>query len=59
MMDEAVEVIIPLLRGETVTRKTDWFTLENARLQMTPYSRPSVEIAAASQVSPTGAALGG
>jgi limonene 1,2-monooxygenase len=59
MMDEAVEVIIPLLRGETVTRKTDWFTLDNARLQMTPYSRPSVEIAAASQVSPTGARSAG
>src|SRR3954447_25019107 len=27
MMDEALEVIVPLLRGETVTRKTDWFTL--------------------------------
>ena len=59
MMDEAVEVIIPLLRGETVTRKTDWFTLENARLQMTPCSRPSVELAVASQVSPTGARAAG
>jgi limonene 1,2-monooxygenase len=59
MMDEAVEAIIPLLRGETVTMKTDWFTLREARLQMTPYSRPSVEIAAASQVSPTGARSAG
>ena len=59
MMDEALEVLVPLLRGETVTRKTDWFTLNQARLQMTPYSRPSVEIAVASQVSPTGARAAG
>jgi len=59
MMDEAMEAIIPLLRGETVTMKTDWFTLDHARLQMTPYSRPSVEMAVASQVSPTGARAAG
>src|SRR5271169_3784499 len=27
MMNEALEVIIPLLRGEMVSRKTDWFNL--------------------------------
>ncbi|MGB5949194.1 MAG: LLM class flavin-dependent oxidoreductase [Parvibaculum sp.] len=59
MMDEALEAIVPLLRGETVTMKTDWFELNNARLQMTPWSRPSVEIAVASQVSPTGATAAG
>ncbi len=59
MMDEALDVLVPLLRGETVSRKTDWFTLDNARLQMTPYTRPSVEIAVASQVSPTGARAAG
>jgi limonene 1,2-monooxygenase len=59
MMDQALDAIVPLLRGETVNMKTDWFTLNNARLQMTPYSRPSVEIAVASQVSPTGATAAG
>src|SRR5580658_7212566 len=59
MMDEALDVLVPLLRGETVTRKTTWFTLDQARLQMTPYTRPSVEIAVASQVSPTGARAAG
>jgi limonene 1,2-monooxygenase len=59
MMDEALDVLVPLLRGETVNRKTDWFTLVEGRLQMTPYSRPSVEIAVASQVSPTGARAAG
>jgi limonene 1,2-monooxygenase len=59
MMDESLDVIVRLLRGEEVTHQSDWFTLRNARLQMTPYSRPSVEIAVASQVSPTGARAAG
>ena len=59
MMDEALEAIVQLLRGETVTMKTDWFELAEARLQMTPYSRPSVEMAVASQVSPTGSRAAG
>jgi len=58
-MDEALDVLVPLLRGEEVTHQSDWFSLVNARLQMTPYSRPSVEIAVASQVSPTGARAAG
>jgi len=58
-MDEALGVIVRLLRGEEVTHKSDWFEVDRARLQMTPYSRPSVEIAVASQVSPTGARAAG
>jgi limonene 1,2-monooxygenase len=58
-MDEALEVLVRLLRGEEVTHKSDWFELNGARLQMTPYSRPSVEMAVASQVSPTGARAAG
>ncbi len=58
-MDEALDVLVPLLRGEEVTHESDWFSLVNARLQLTPYSRPSVEIAVASQVSPTGARAAG
>ena len=59
MMDEALEVIVRLLRGEEVSHDSDWFKLNRARLQMSPYSRPSVEIAVASQVSPTGARAAG
>ena len=59
MMDEALDAIVPLLRGETVTMKTEWFELNEARLQLTPYSRPNVDIAVASQVSPTGATAAG
>jgi limonene 1,2-monooxygenase len=58
-MDEALGVLVKLLRCEEVTHQSDWFELKNARLQMTPYSRPSVEMAVASQVSPTGARAAG
>jgi limonene 1,2-monooxygenase len=53
-MVEALEVIVPLLRGEIVTRKTDWFDLREARLQLAPYSRPHLELAVAASVSPSG-----
>ena len=59
MMDEAIDVLVPLLRGEVVTAKTDWFTLNDARLQLPPYTRPHVEICVASQVSPAGARAAG
>ena len=54
MMDESLEVVIPLLRGETVTRKTDWFELHEARLQVAAYTQPHVELAIPSGVSPSG-----
>ncbi len=59
MMDESLGVILRLLRGETVTHKSDWFSLFEARLQMTPFTRPHIEVAVASQVSPTGARAAG
>jgi limonene 1,2-monooxygenase len=59
MMVEAAEVIVPLLRGEVVTRETDWFRLDEARLQLSPYSPEGVEMAVASTGSPTGAVLAG
>lgn len=59
MMNEAIEVLVPLLRGETVTAKTDWFELREARLQLAPYTLPHVEICVASQVSPAGARAAG
>jgi len=59
MMDESLGVIIRLLRGETVSHQSDWFSLNEARLQMTPFSRPHIEMAVASQVSPTGARAAG
>ena len=54
MMSEALEVILPLLRGEVVTCKTSWFELRDAKLQLAPYSRPHLDIAVAASVSPSG-----
>ena len=51
-MNEAVSVLVPLLRGETVSRKTDWFELRDARLQMECYTKPMVEMAVASSALP-------
>lgn len=58
-MDEALEVLIPLLRGEVVNAETDWFKLRDARMHMDPWTRPSVEMAVASLVSPSGAVAAG
>lgn len=54
MMDEALSAILPLLRGESVTLKTSWFELRNARVQLLPYSEPHLPVAVASSVSPSG-----
>jgi limonene 1,2-monooxygenase len=59
-MEEALEAIILLLQGdEPVTMKTDWFTLDGARLNLRPYTQPCFDIAVAAQVSPTGARAAG
>jgi limonene 1,2-monooxygenase len=58
-MDEALDVIMALFRGETVTKQTDWFTLQDARLQLAPYSEPGIEVAVAASISPTGAKAAG
>jgi limonene 1,2-monooxygenase len=59
MMEESFEVIMALLQGETVTRKTDWFTIQEGVLQLRPYSHPLFDIAVAASISPSGAKLAG
>ena len=59
MMHEAIDVIMPLLRGELVNAETDWFKLQDARLQLPMYSEGGPEIAVASSRSPTGALAAG
>jgi len=59
MMAEALEVVVPLLRGEVVTRKTDWFDLNEAAIQLPPVQYPGPEIAVASAISPSGAIAAG
>ncbi len=58
-VQESVEVIVRLLRGETVTRETDWFTLRNARLQLPPYSEPHIEVVISSSRTPVSGLLAG
>ena len=58
-MLESLRAVLPLLRGETVTMKTDWFELREAHLQLRPYREEGVEVAVANQVSPAGARAAG
>jgi limonene 1,2-monooxygenase len=57
MMEESLDTIVRLLRDETVTRETDWFRIQDARLQLRPYSDPCFEIAVAASFSPAGPRL--
>ena len=58
-MDASIDVIVRLMRGETVTTKNEWFECRDARLHVAPYSRPSIEMVTANNVSPTGAEAAG
>jgi limonene 1,2-monooxygenase len=53
-MEQCLDAIMRLLRGETVTMHTDGFTLADARLQLKPYSDPCFDVAVAASFSPTG-----
>jgi len=54
MMEDALEVVLKLFRGETVTKKTDWYELRDARLQLRPYDNVPVDVVTASMMSPSG-----
>jgi limonene 1,2-monooxygenase len=56
--DEALSVIIPMLRGERVTCDSVWFTLRDAGLQILPL-QDDMPMAAASSISPSGMQLAG
>lgn len=56
-MEQAFDVMMRLFAGETVTEKTDWFTCEEAVLQIRPYS--NFDVAVASSISPSGSKLAG
>ncbi|ODU07620.1 MAG: monooxygenase [Pseudonocardia sp. SCN 72-86] len=56
-LEEDTDVLKRLLAGETVTVKTDRYTLVEARTQMRPYS--DFEVAVAAVASPTGPRIAG
>src|SRR6058998_2692383 len=57
MMEESFDVVVRLMRGETVTKKTDWFNITDAQLQLRPYTRPTMELAVAAARPPGRPAL--
>jgi len=56
--DEAIGVIRRLMRGERLTVKSDWFTVQDAALQLLPLQE-DMPFAVASQISPSGMTLAG
>ncbi|CAB4738570.1 unannotated protein [freshwater metagenome] len=56
-MEEAFDVMMRLFRGETVTHHADWFTCQDAVLQLAPYSDFDVVVAATA--SPSGSKTAG
>ena len=59
-MDEAFGIVLRLFtETEPFTYKSDWFELNEAMLQLRPYTKPYMPIAVASVQSPSGVALAG
>jgi limonene 1,2-monooxygenase len=56
--DEAIGIIRRLFRGERVTARSEWFTLQDAALQLLPLQE-DMPFAVASQISPSGMTLAG
>jgi limonene 1,2-monooxygenase len=56
--DEAITVIRRLFNGERITMKSEWFTLNDAALQLLPLQE-DMPFAVASQISPSGMTLAG
>src|SRR6201994_3325268 len=56
--DEAISIIRRLFNGERVTTKSEWFTLQDAALQLLPLQE-EMPFAVASQISPSGMTLAG
>ncbi len=59
MMGESLGVIMRLLAGERVTAETDWFRLDDAKLQLECFTRPRMEMAVTTVRSPSGARVAG
>ena len=56
--DEAISIIRRLFNGERVTAKSEWFTLQDAALQLLPLQE-EMPFVVASQISPSGMTLAG
>lgn len=58
-MEESLDTIVALMKGETVTRKTDWFDLREARLSVGCFTEPMMELAVTTIRSPAGVVSAG
>jgi limonene 1,2-monooxygenase len=58
-MDEGIDVILRLFRGEFVTEQTDWYTMRDAHTHLRPYTSPHPEVCVASAVTPSGGRMAG
>ncbi len=59
LLPENLDIILRLLRGETVSAQTRTHTLVDARLHLRPYSEPLFDVAVAAVASPTGPRMAG
>ncbi|MFT4044924.1 MAG: LLM class flavin-dependent oxidoreductase [Gordonia sp. (in: high G+C Gram-positive bacteria)] len=59
LLAENADIIMRLLRGETVSAKTRTHELFDARIQLAPYSDPLFDVVVAAVASPSGARLAG
>jgi limonene 1,2-monooxygenase len=58
-MVQGIDVILRLMAGETVTEKTDWYNLVDARLHLLPFTEPGPEFCVASSATPSGGRVAG
>ena len=59
LLEENLDIVMRLLRGEAVTAQTRTHNLIDARLHLAPYSDPLFDVAVAAVASPTGPRLAG
>lgn len=59
LLETNLDILVRLLKGETVSAKTATHELFDARLQLAPYSEDGIPLAVAAVASPTGARLAG
>ncbi|MBY3989542.1 LLM class flavin-dependent oxidoreductase [Rhodococcus fascians] len=59
LLQDNLDIVVRLLRGETVSAKTQTHNLIDARLQLAPFSDGGIDMAVAALSSPTGPRLAG
>lgn len=58
-LDQSLGVIIRLFKGEVVSEKTDWYHLQDARLQVLPFCEPYMDLAIPAVGTPAGPRIAG